>query len=188
MIEDVLLVNRLNREEMEKFKAALTKSSLKKTECFISSGQICRYMALVENGYLRTYHVDDHVNEITTEFNGPDTFCSSFYSFYTHEPPFEFIEAITDCDLFLLSFDSLRKLYADSFSMNVFGRTVLEKACIEIDLRHKKIIHLSAAEKYKWFLENYADIYKVAKLGHIAGFLGIKQETLSRIRRKIISD
>jgi len=188
MIDDLLIENGLNEEEMEKFKGALSKSRLRKGEHFVIPGQVCRYMALIENGYLRTFHLDENVNEITTEFNGPDTFCSSFYSFYTHHPSFECIEAITDCDLFLLSFDNLRKLYATSFLINAFGRTVLEKACIEIDLRHKKIMHLSAMEKYKFFLENYADIYKVAKLGHIASFLGIKVETLSRIRRKIISE
>lgn len=187
MIDDVLAQNGLHHEDMEKFKAVLSKSSLKKGEAFVVPGQICRYMALVETGFLRTFHLDENINEVTTEFNGPDSFCSSFYSFYTHHPSFETIEAITDCELFLLSFDNLRKLYATNFLINVFGRTVLEKACIEIDLRHKKIMHLSAMEKYKWFLENYADIYKVAKLGHIASFLGIKQETLSRLRRKIIS-
>jgi hypothetical protein len=71
--------------------------------------------------------------------------------------------------------------------VNVFGRTILEKACVERDLRLKKILHLKATEKYEWFLENYADIYKVSKLADIASFLGIKPETLSRVRRKIIS-
>lgn len=187
MIDDLLRDNGLHNEDMEEFKSSLIKNSFKKGDHFVSSGQICRYMALVEHGYLRTYNIDENANEITTEFNGPDTFCSSFYSFYTHQPSYEFIEAITDCDLLLLSFESLQKLYAHNFLINVFGRTVLEKACIELDWRLKKVMHLSAIEKYKWFLENYADIYKVAKLGHIASFLGIKQETLSRVRRKIIS-
>jgi len=187
MIDDMLKENGLHNEDLEQFKSSLTKSSLKKGSHFVSPGQICRYMSLVENGYLRTYHVDENANEITTEFNGPDTFCSSFFSFYKRQPSYEFIEAITDCELFLLSLDSLQKLYAHNFLINVFGRTVLEKACIELDWRLKKVMHLSATEKYKWFLENYAEIYKVAKLGHIASFLGIKQETLSRIRRKIIS-
>jgi hypothetical protein len=63
----------------------------------------------------------------------------------------------------------------------------LEKACIERDVRLNKIMHQGAIEKYKWFLENYTEIYKAAKLEHIASFLGIRPETLSRVRRKIIS-
>lgn len=187
MIDDVLTTNGLKSEDLEKFKAELKPSNLKKGNYFISTGQVSRYIAFIEKGYLRTYHLDENGNEITTEFNQPGTFCSSYYSFYAQQSSFEYIEAVTDCGLFLLSFGSLQKLYAHSFSMNVFGRTILEKACIERDLRLKKIMHLTATEKYKWFLKNYTEVYKVAKLGYIASFLGIKPETLSRVRRKIIS-
>jgi CRP-like cAMP-binding protein len=187
MIDRVLIANGLNSEEMEKFKSDLKQRDLKKGDYFISSEQVSRNIAFIESGYLRTFHLDENGHEITTEFNQPDTFCGSYYSFYTHEPSFEFIEAITDCELLLLSYNSLQKLYAESYLVNVFGRTLLEKACVERDLRLKKILHLKATEKYEWFLENYADIYKVSKLADIASFLGIKPETLSRVRRKIIS-
>jgi CRP-like cAMP-binding protein len=187
MIDRVLIANGLNSEEMEKFKSDLKQRDLKKGDYFISSEQVSRNIAFIESGYLRTFHLDENGHEITTEFNQPDTFCGSYYSFYTHEPSFEFIEAITDCELLLLSYNSLQKLYAESYLVNVFGRTILEKACVERDLRLKKILHLKATEKYEWFLENYADIYKVSKLADIASFLGIKPETLSRVRRKIIS-
>lgn len=69
--------------------------------------------------------------------------------------------------------------------MNVFGRKILEQSCIERDLRLKKILHLSALEKYNWFMDNFSAVYKVAKLGSIASFLGMKPETLSRARRKV---
>ncbi|HET9431015.1 MAG TPA: Crp/Fnr family transcriptional regulator, partial [Chitinophagaceae bacterium] len=141
-------------------------------------------LAIIESGFLRTFHLDDQDNEITTEFSAPGSFCGSYYSFYSQEPSFEFIEAITDCEIWLLSFSSLQKLYSESFQINVFGRTLLEKACIERDLRLKKILHLPASQKYQWFLDNYIEVYKVAKLGSIASFLGMKQETLSRIRGK----
>jgi len=186
VIDNVLTENGLNSDDLEKFKTELKQSNLNKGNYFISPGQVSRYIAFIEKGYLRTYHLDENGNEITTEFNQPGTFCSSYYSFYARQSSFEYIEAITDCELFLLSFSSLQNLYAQSFSMNVFGRIILEKACIERDLRLKKIMHLTATEKYKWFLKNYTEVYKVAKLGYIASFLGIKPETLSRVRRKII--
>ena len=187
VIDNVLTRNGVNSKDVEKFKTELKQSNLKKGDHFIFPGQVSRYLAFIEKGYLRTYHLDENGNEITTEFNQPGTFCSSWYSFYARQSSFEYIEAVTDCELFLLSFSSLQNLYAHSFSMNVFGRSILEKACIERDLRLKKIMHLTAIEKYKWFLKNYTEVYKVAKLGYIASFLGIKPETLSRVRRKIIS-
>jgi CRP-like cAMP-binding protein len=187
MIDHLLSQNGLKNEDLLALRAELKPHKLRKGEHFISIGQHCRHIAVIEEGYLRTYHLDEDGNEVTTDFNQPNTFCASYYSFYAQQPSFEFIEAITECELYLLSYNSLQKLYAESFFMNVFGRTVLEKACIERDLRLKKIMHLSAKEKYEWFLEKYAEVYKVAKLGHIASFLGINPETLSRVRRSFIS-
>jgi CRP-like cAMP-binding protein len=187
MIDELLSANGLDNEDLHLFRAALRPHALKKNEQFISLGQRCRNLALIEDGYLRTYHLDEDGHEVTTDFNQPNTFCGSYYSFYAQEPSFEIIEAMTDCELYLISYDALQKLYAQSLLINVIGRTVLEKACIERDLRFKKIVHLPAKEKYEWFLEKYAEVYKVAKLGHIASFLGINQETLSRVRRSFIS-
>lgn len=187
MIENLLSQNGFTSEDLLLFRAELKSCNLNKGENFITIGQHCRHLALIEEGYLRTYHLDEDGNDVTTDFNQPGTFCSSYYSFYAQQPSFEVIEAITNCQVYLLSYNSLQKLYAESFLMNVFGRSVLEKACIERDLRFKKIMHLSAKEKYEWFLEKYPDVYKVAKLGHIASFLGINPETLSRVRRSFIS-
>jgi len=187
MLESFLITNGLQNEDLLALQKELTPKQVKKGALFISYEQIIRHIALVEKGYLRTYHIDEKGNEVTTEFSSPCTFCTSYYSFYTQRPAFEFIEAITDCSLHLLSYNSLQKLYAQSFAMNVFGRTILEKSCIERDLRLKKIMHMTAKEKYEWFLDMYPEVYKTAKLIHIASFLGIKAETLSRIRRKINS-
>ncbi len=172
---------------MLSFNSELHLLSLKKGHEWISIGQRCRHIALIEAGFLRTFHLNKKGEDVTTEFNQPDTFCGSYYSFYSQQPSFEAIEAITECTLYLLSYNSLQKLYAENFRVNVFGRKILEKACIERDLRLKKIVHLTAKEKYEWFLEKYPEVCKVAKIGHIASFLGINPETLSRVRRSFIS-
>ncbi len=164
MIDHLLSIKGLKDEDLDLFKSELKPHKLKREENFISIGQHCRHLALIEDGFLRTYHLDEGGKEVTTDFHQPNTFCSSYYSFYAQRPSFEFIEAITDCDLYLLSYNSLQKLYAASFLLNVFGRSVLEKACVERDLRLKKIMHLSAKAKYEWFLEKYSDVYKVAML------------------------
>lgn len=186
MIDPFLIQNGLKNEDLMAFKEALLPSHHEKGDHFIRRGQTSRYIALVESGYLRTYHLDEEAREVTTEFNGPNSFCGSYYSFYTQTPAFESIEAISDCVLWLLPYNSLQKLYAQRIAVNAFGRTILEKACIERDLRLKKVMHLSALEKYQWFLEGYPDLFPVAKLGWIASFLGMQQETLSRVRRRML--
>lgn len=175
----------LPQDELIVFKESLSARQLRKGEYFITEGQPSIHLALIESGYLRTFHLDKQGNEITTEFNGPGKFCSSYYSFYSQLPSYESIEAVTDCHLFLISFPVLQKLYAHSLQLNVMGRKVLEKACMERDYFLKRIIQLPAKDKYEWFLQVYPEVYKSARLQDIASFLGIKPETLSRIRRKL---
>ena len=131
--------------------------------------------------------MNDRGDELTTEFSQPGQFCVSYYSFYLQQPAFEYIEAITEVELHLIDYAFLQKLYLESLEMNMLGRKLLEQASIERDLRQKKIMHLSAKEKYGWFAENYPEVYKVAKLQYIASFLGINIETLARIKRAVIS-
>lgn len=187
LIDAFLTANGLADDDLAAFKAALQPLHIKKGTEWIHSGQVARHIALVESGYLRTYHLNEAGEEITTTFNIPATFCGAFHSFYTQSPAFEYIEAITESDVYLLSYTALQKMYAESFRINVFGRKILEQSCIERDLRLKKILHLSAVEKYNWFMENFSAVYQVAKVGSIASFLGMKPETLSRVRRKMLS-
>jgi CRP-like cAMP-binding protein len=180
-----LMAHGLAADDLIAFKDAWQPLRLKKGTKWIRPGQIARHIALIESGCLRTYHIDESGQEVTTAFNVPATFCGAFHSFYTQSPAFEYIEAITESDVYLLSFTALQQMYKESFAMNVFGRKILEQACIERDLRLKKILHLSALEKYNWFLENFSSVYQVASVGSIASFLGMKPETLSRVRRKM---
>lgn len=182
MINSILANSGLSGDDLVRFEKELRPVLLSKGEYFTSDGTVCKNIAIVESGHLRTFHIHPEGHEVTTEFSGPGSFCSSYYSFYTHLPSFENIEAITSCKVHTLSFDSLQRMYAESFAVNVFGRKVLEHACTERDLRLKKILHLSAKERYEWFVEHYNETHKIAKLGSIASFLGMTQETLSRVR------
>ena len=177
----------LIEQELIKHKIETSYTQLKKGDYFVYSGQVSRHIALVKTGFLRTYHVNDRGDEITTDFSQPGQFCVSYYSFYAEQPAFEFIEAITDCELHLIDHAFLQKLYHQSLEMNMLGRKLLENAMVERDLRIKKIMHQTAKERYEWFAENYNEVYKVAKLQYIASFLGINIETLSRVRRTLIS-
>ena len=177
----------LIERELAKHQIETSYTQLKKGDFFLYSGQVSRHIAYIKSGFMRTYHLNDRGDEITTDFSQPGQFCVSYYSFYLEQPAFEYIEAITDCELHLIDYPFLQKLYHQSLEMNMLGRKLLEQAAVERDLRIKKVMHMNAKEKYEWFAENYAEVYKVAKLQHIASFLGINVEALSRVRRTVIT-
>jgi CRP-like cAMP-binding protein len=177
----------LLERELNKQNAETTYTQLKKGDKFVYSGQVSRHVALIQSGFLRTFHINEKGDELTTEFSQPGNFCASYYSFFTEQPAVEYIEAMTDCELHLVGYQQLQKLYRDNLEMNVLGRKLLEQAIIERDLRLKKVMHLSAKEKYQWFVESYPEVYKVAKTQQLASFLGLSVESLSRVKKTLIS-
>jgi CRP/FNR family transcriptional regulator, anaerobic regulatory protein len=176
-------------DENEKafFQQELTLKTFKAGELLVEENQHCRHLTFILTGYFRKYHIDANGNEVTSEFNSPGSFSAAYYSFYTEQASFESIEAITAAEVLQLSFSSLQTLYSNSFNMNVFGRKVLERACLLREVWLKKKVSLQGTERYAWFVKEYKEIAKIAQLQHIASFLGLKPETLSRIRRKRIS-
>jgi CRP-like cAMP-binding protein len=178
----------LLERELRKHNAEISYTQLKKGDKFVYSGQVSRHVALVKTGFLRAFHINEKGDELTTEFSQPGNFCGSYYSFFTEKPAFEYIEAMTDCELQLIGYQLLQKLYLDNFDMNMLGRKLLEQAIIERDLRLKKILHLSAKERFEWFTGSYPEVAKVAKPQYVASFLGMSVESLGRLRRHLLPD
>ena len=174
-------------EEIETISQLVVYKKLKQQEFFVSEGKRCNHLAFILSGFMRTFHVGEDGKEITSEFSLQNKFIGSYHSFYSRQVSFEYIQAMTDCEVLLISYEALHQLYETSFNMNVMGRKILEDSCIQREVRLKKLISLPALARYEWFVKEFGDVYKVAQLQHIASFLGIKPETLSRVRRKIIS-
>ncbi len=165
----------------------LIRREILKGEYFVHEGQSSNQIAFVQSGYLRTYQIDYQGNDVTINFHTPGAFCGSYYGFYTKMPALDNMIAITDCILQTISYESLMALYEDSLAANKMGRKIIEQVCITKDFRIAKMLQTNGEDRYRWFLETYPEIIRVAQMQHIASFLGMKPETLSRIRRKIIS-
>ncbi len=161
------------------------KISLKKGEHLCKAGDLFPYIALVREGYLRTYQIDYEGNDITLQFYEPEGYCSSYYGFYTQSPALEFIESITDSIVLLISYEDLMQAFAQDEAVNTFGRKLIEQICLEKDFRISKMLQSNATERYLWFMEKYGALVNIVQLRHIASFLGIKAETLSRVRKTI---
>jgi len=92
------------------------------------------------------------------------------------------MEAIEQTTGRALSFDQLEEALKESIQLERFIRLLVTDIMI---LLGRKVIDLqtqSAEYRYDQLLETHPDIFKRAKLGHISGYLGIKQQSLSRIR------
>lgn len=156
--------------------------SIPKSTILLKELQYCQHLYFLEKGTIRTYYFDKE-KEVTSWFYKEGQFFSSWYSFYSRQASFEYIIAEEDCQIYSIEQANFEKLLASHQLLERFGRKLAEEQSAYVDHFSKGYMFMSARERYDLLLSAIPDITLRVNLGHIASFLGISQETLSRIRR-----
>jgi len=154
----------------------------KKGDKILIQGSKANYLYFIKKGVLHNYYYHDG-KQISSWFYAENHFITSWYSFYAQKQSFEEIECLDDCVLYRVSHKNYQKLIADFPAFGNFARLLAEEMLTFIDEFSKGWSFLTAKEKYNLLLAYFPEIELRIKLGYIASFLGISQETLSRIRR-----
>ena len=156
---------------------------IRKGDFFIKEGQICSKIAFISEGLFRIYYLKDGI-EINTCFCKENSITSSFNSFVNHIPSNENIQALENSVVVTLSSENLAKLYSDSQIWQTIGRLLTEKECLRLSDRASSLSFESALEKYKNLRKYQPGIIQRVSIQHIASYIGVSRETLSRIRSK----
>lgn len=147
----------------------------------LTQGQKANYLYFIEKGILHNYYYHDG-KKVSSWFYKEEQFITSWHSFYAQKVSFEEIECLEDCVLYRISYANYQKLIADFPAFGNFARLLAEEMLIFLDEFSKGWAFLSAKEKYDTLRSYFPAIELRVKLGFIASFLGISQETLSRLR------
>lgn len=159
---------------------------IEKGDYFVRLNQVSHKLGFVLNGLLRTFTIDNEGNEITTHFAHEASFAVSFVSFKKQTPSFESIQAIEDTKLLEISYQKLEELFHNSEKFRILYAGIIEDAFACMLERTYILQNFSAQERYDALItQSHPDIIKKAHLGHISSYLGIKLETLSRIRKQL---
>jgi len=171
-------------EEIEPIKKFTQIVRLKKNEIFINEGEIAKKIAFTNSGYLRVYYNHDG-EEITRDITPLHSFATALPIFVSQIPSYEIISAITDCELFVIQKEDLEFLYSEYPKWERLGRRIIEEMFVESQRRIYSFITETAETRYKRILKQYPDIIHDVPLKYIADFLGIKLQSLSRLRKNI---
>lgn len=147
----------------------------------LKPGRIARKVYFLLEGSIRTYY-ETSTKEITTWFYLDQYLVSAWGSFITQKPSIEYIEAMSECILIEIGYDDWQALYRKFPEFDRFGRLIAEEQLVVFEEISKGFMFMTAKQKYNLLLEYFPGITQKVNLGHIASFLGITQETLSRIR------
>ncbi|PWK26487.1 CRP-like cAMP-binding protein [Arcicella aurantiaca] len=157
--------------------------SVKKGKILHKAGEICTTMYFVKKGVLRGF-VNDENREITTWITADGELVSAICSFILQIPTHENIQTLEDCELVALSQPDLERLYLKHPSFNITVRKLIEIYYMHAEHRAYIVRLKKAEQKYQLFLKHYGHLANRVPVKHIASFLGITLETLSRLRAK----
>lgn len=155
--------------------------SFKKGELVHDADKVCTKSYFIRQGLFRAYFIRDG-REISEFFPAENEWSNSPKSFMTRQKDVYYIDAIEASDTFCLKVDDLVYLFEHFPEMERYARLSMGTVFGHLMERVASLRFTSAQEKYEHFLQTYADIHHRIPLGMVASYLGISQETLSRIR------
>lgn len=149
-------------------------------------GQVPRYLYYVISGYLRLFHYNTQGDEVTTHINCPPGFLTSYTNYIQGKKSHENVECITDCELLRITRQDLDELIAGIPLFKDFSISIFQESLAYNEGRARELATLSAEQRYLKLMQEHPDILNNVPVAQIASFLGMKPESLSRIRRKIL--
>lgn len=176
---------RLTNEEKEWSKSFFLPKKLRKRQYLLQEGDVCKYIAFVEKGILRSYTVDEKGSEHIVQFAFEGWWIGDMYSFITGEPSEYNIDALENCELLLLSKQAEEQLFEQVPKMERFFRLLIQNHLIATQRRLMSTLSRPAEERYNELVASCPTIPQRVPQHMMASFLGITPETLSRIRKGI---
>jgi CRP-like cAMP-binding protein len=174
-------------EEAKDFITSISKEKhVKKNDILIQQGQKVNKTYFVVSGCLRSYATDREGKDHTMQFAIKNWWISDYMAWFENKPSLLTIECIRKCILIEIKISDLEELYKRFPVFETFQRKKLEIHLASIQQRLLNQLQLSAEERYAVFLKKYPEIEKYALNYHIASYLGITQQSLSRIRSEKI--
>ena len=155
-----------------------------KNSFLLKEGETCNHIYVILDGMVRAFYLKDG-REINALFVEEKYFFTEPDSYYSRKPSYHFIETLQPTNLARIHHEKLLRLYKEFPALNFVGRIITENNLVWSGERLYLLRKHNAEERYYYFLENYPGLLQKVPLKMIASYLGMNEETLSRIRNKI---
>jgi CRP-like cAMP-binding protein len=174
----------ISDDEFRFFSDFLTEKKILKKEFLLKEGEVCNYTGFVTQGCLRTFTRNHEGNENVTRFAIEDYWVGDLYSYLTGDVSPYNIEATIDSKVLLIHKNDMEKVYEQVPKFERFFRIIVQRGYIALEKRFSIDLSSSALQKYENLLQKFNDIELRVSQKHIASYLGITPESLSRIKKK----
>lgn len=184
IIKSIKALVPLNAAEEEAFLSILEIKKLKKKEFLLQEGKICNKITFINSGCFRLfYNVDGEENII--QFFLENSWYTDYASFLTGQPTLENVQALENSEVVQFKKEDLYKLYNQMPIFDRVGRVFAESAVLSLSQLNQMKTNEEPEERYLNLLKQRPELAQQVPQHYIASYLGVKPETLSRIRKRI---
>nr|WKN37833.1 Crp/Fnr family transcriptional regulator [Tunicatimonas sp. TK19036] len=184
LIEYILQFGNLNQQQIKLVTRNAKELVLRKEEYFSEAGKIPRQVGFVVKGVVRGCYYNKEGEEITRCFINENSLMVDYLNFESNTVSSEYLQACIDCKLMVFSKQSW-----DELSQIIVGWDSIKNKMVQVCMYHKSrkgpVVSQDATTRYLEFMENYPSLINRIPLTYIASFLGVTQQSLSRIRKNI---
>ena len=175
----------ISKEALEKLASVLVRTEIKKGQNFLDEGDVCKQIGFVQKGLVRQYYYPDK-KEFTEHFSCEGDVFICIESFLRQVSSRLIVEALENTVIYGLPHDEVLALGAECYEIEVLYRGLLENSLILSQVKMDMFRMETANERYNRLLREQPEIVKRAPLSHIASYLLMTPETLSRVRANIV--
>ncbi|GIV32797.1 MAG: cAMP-binding protein [Chitinophagales bacterium] len=174
----------ITRRDFDKLTPFFKPLYLKKKDFLFRQNEVCRYIAFVHKGCLRNYHIDNKGEEQIIYFALEDWWVADLQSFFLNIPSQFNLQALENCELLAASKPDFEQAF---IAVPVFEKFYRIKTQIAYTSSQQSLVEKSetAEDRYIKLLKTAPGLVQRVPQRYLASYLGIKPQSLSRIRKKI---
>ncbi len=174
----------LTEREWDTLRDHFESKQLPKGEYFVREGKICRKLGFIAYGVMRYTRFEESGEETTCYFMSEGDFVGDPESFELQKPSDKNLHAITECALVTISHQFIGGLLKELPRFREIMAAIDRKTMMTLLQQRDFLINRDAASRYDWFVEHFPHVVMRVPLGHVASFLDITQQSLSRLRKQ----
>jgi CRP-like cAMP-binding protein len=174
---------KLSSDVEEAFLDSVVKKKYKKKSILQREGRICNEIYFIEKGIARTFYYKNE-KDITYWIAAENEFVGAMASFCSRTLSNKWVETLEDSVIWVFDYYKIERLLQQSIELERMGRLFAYYGITMLEKKFDDFHFLSAKERYTLLIDKHPEIIQRVSLGIIASYLGITQETLSRIRNQ----
>ena len=182
--EHIASLGTIPETDLDRLVPFLHYKNCSKGKFILKEGQVCKNFYFILNGLIRGYSVH-HNKEVNVEFFFENHIVADFYSLRNGTPSQQFLIAMEPCELLYCAKADYIKIFNESIPLTSIAVRLFQNMFFEEEAYSTIFKALSPEERYQFILDKRPQLILRVPLIHLASYLGISRETLSRIRGRI---